>query len=115
MNISRDLYFEISVFFLNGAMRPLVGSRYLLVLKKAELKFMHQIVNQVENHIHVSSNKMEKKRDAKIFLHLTLMIKRSTTETFCIAFEVNFLTMQLIYKGKTTLSLSKVKSLKRFR
>ena len=61
------------------------------------------------------SNTMEKKRDAKIFLHLTLMIKRSTTETFCIDFEVNFLTMQLIFKGKTTLSLSKAKSLKKFR
>ena len=94
-------------------MRSLVGSRYLLVLKKPELKFMHQIVNQVENMC--LQIQWKKKRDAKIFLHLTLMIKRSTTETFCIDFEVNFLTMQLIFKGKTTLSLSKAKSLKRFR
>lgn len=35
--------------------------------------------------------------------------ERLITETFWIAFEIKFLSTQMIYKGKTTLSLPKIK------
>ena len=108
----KSLLWNFSVFFNR---RNAITGRVTLPAGAEKTRVEIHASNRESGWEHVSSNTIEKKRDAKIFLHLTLMIKRSTTETFCIAFEVNFLTMQLIYKGKTTLSLSKVKSLKRFR
>ena len=92
--------------------------------KEAELKFMHQIVNQVEKHnippsliinfdqtpskyVQASSNTMAQKGIANVPVS-GVDDKRSITATFSITLDGNFLPMQLIYKGKTTQSLPKV-------
>ena len=93
--------------------------------KETELKFMHKIVNQVEKYqippslvinfdqtpskyIQVYSNTIEKKGVTNVPI-FDIDYKKSITATFSLTLEGKFLPMQLIYKRKTTLSLSKVK------
>ena len=94
--------------------------------KEAELKFLHQIVNQVEKyqisssliinfdqtsskHVQVSSMTMEKRGETNVPI-AGANGKRSITATFFITFDNNFLPMQLIYKGKSNKSLPKLDS-----
>ena len=101
-----------------------------VVQKEAELKFMHKIMNHVEKyqfppslvknfdqtlseHIHVSSNTMEKKEVTNVSIS-GIDDKISMTATFSITLEGKFLLMQLIYKEKTALGLPKVKFHERF-
>ena len=92
--------------------------------KEAELKFLHQIINQVEKYqilpsliinfdqtpskyVHVSSMTMAKRGETNVPI-AGANDKRSTTATFSITFDNKFLPVQLIYTGKTNQSLSKV-------
>ena len=85
-------------------------------LKKAKLKFHHQIANYVKKYqipstlilnfdqtpskyVQISSNTMEKK-GAKNIPISGIDDKRSITAPFSIIMENKFLSMQLIYKGK---------------
>ena len=92
--------------------------------KEAELKFLHQIFNQVEKYqippsliinfdqtpskyVQVSAMTMAKLGEANVPI-AGAKNKRSITGTFSITFDNKFLPMQLIYKGKTNQSLPKV-------
>ena len=98
---------------------PPVGAQ-----NKAELKFLHQIANQVEKYqippsliinfdqnpskyVQVSSMTMAKRGETNVPI-AGASDKRSITATFSITFHNKFLPMQLIYKGKTNQSLPKV-------
>ena len=93
--------------------------------KEAELKFLHQIVNNVEKHqippnliinfdqtpskyVQASSTTMDKKGGSNVPIE-GISDKRSITATFSVTLDNKFLPMQLIYKGKTGQSLPKVK------
>ena len=93
--------------------------------KEAELKFLHQIVNNIEKHqippnliinfdqtpskyVQVSSTTMDKKGGSNVTIE-GISDKRSITATFSVTLDNKFLPMQLIYKGKTGQSLPKVK------
>ena len=93
--------------------------------REAELKFLHQIVNQFETHqtphsliidfdqtpskyVQVSAMTMDKKATSNVPIE-GIDDKRSITATFSITFDSKFLPMQLIYKGKTSQSLPKIK------
>ena len=93
--------------------------------KEAELKFLHQIVNNVEKHqippnliinfdqtpskyVQVSSTTMDKKGGSNVPIE-GISDKRSITATFSVTLDNKFLPVQLIYKGKTGQSLPKVK------
>ena len=84
--------------------------------KEAELKFLHQIVNQIEKYqippsliinfnqtpskyVQVSSMTMAKRGETNVPI-AGANDKRSITATFSITFDNKFLPMQLIYKGK---------------
>ena len=92
--------------------------------KEAELKFLNQIVNQVEKYqippsliinfdqtpskyVQVSSITMAKRGETNVPI-AGVNDKRSITATFSITFDNKFLPMQLIYKGKTNQSLPKI-------
>ena len=92
--------------------------------KEAELKLLHQIVNQVEKYqippsliinfdqtpskyVHVSSMSMAKRGETNVLI-AGANDKRSIIATFSITFDNKFLPMQLIYKGKTNQFLPKV-------
>ena len=94
------------------------------IQKEAELKFLHQIVNQVEKYqiptyliinfdqtpskyVQVSSMTMAKRGEINVPI-AGANDKISITATFSITFDNKFLHMQLIYKGKTNQSLPKV-------
>ena len=81
--------------------------------KEAELKFLHQIINNVEKHqippyltinfdqtppkyVQVSSTTMEQKGESNVPIS-DISDKRSTTATFSITLDNKFLPMQLIY------------------
>ena len=85
--------------------------------KEAELKFLHQIVSQVEKYqippsliinfdqipskyVQVSSMTMAKRGETNVSI-AGANGKRSITATFSITFDDKFLPMQLIYKCKT--------------
>ena len=102
-----------------GKVHILVGAQ-----KEAELKFLHQIVNQVEKYqilpfliinfdqtpskyVQVPSMTMAKRGENNVPI-AGANNKRSITATFSITFGSMFLPMQLIYKGKTNQSLLKV-------
>ena len=91
---------------------------------EAELKFLHQIANQVEKYqippslninfdqnlsryVQVSSMTMAKRGESNVPI-AGASDKRSITATFSITFHNKFLPMQLIYKDKTNQSLPKV-------
>ena len=93
--------------------------------REAELKFLHQIVNYVETHqiphsliinfdqtpskyVQVPAMTMDKKGTSNVPIK-GIDDKRSITATFSVTFHHKFLLMQLIYKGKTSQSLPKVK------
>ena len=92
--------------------------------KEAELKFLHQIVNQVEKYQILPSLIINFDQTPSKYVQVSLMTmancwetnvpiagannKRSITATFSITFDNKFLPMQLIYKGKTNQSLPKV-------
>ena len=93
--------------------------------KDAELKFLYQIVNNVENHqippsltinfdqtplkyVQVSSTTMDQKREGNVPI-AGISDKKSITTTFSITIDNTFLLMQLIYQGKIDQSLPKVK------
>ena len=93
--------------------------------KEAELKFLHQIVNNVEKHqippsltinfeqtlsknVEVLSMTMDQKGESNVPI-AGISDKRSMTATFSITLDNKFLPMQLIYQGKTVQSLPKVK------
>ena len=92
--------------------------------KEAELKFLHQIINQVDKYqippfLIISFDQTQSK-----YVQVSLMTmarrgknnvpiadandKKSITATFSITFDNKFLPMQFIYKGKTNQSLPKV-------
>ena len=92
--------------------------------KEPELKFLHQLVNQVEKYqitpsliissnqtpskyVQVSSMTIVKRRETNVPI-AGANDKRSITATSSITFDNKFLPMQLIYKGKTNQSLPKV-------
>ena len=89
--------------------------------REAELKFLHQIVNQVEEYqipssliinfdqtpSKVSSMTMTKEGESNVPI-ADANDKRSITAIFSITFDNKFLPLQLIYKGKTNESLPKV-------
>ena len=92
--------------------------------KEAELKFMHQIVKQVEKYnippsliidfdqtpskyVPVSPTTMAKQGSSAVPIS-GVHDKRSITATFAITLSRNFLLMQLIYSGKTNQSLPKI-------
>ena len=98
---------------------PPVGAQ-----NEAELKFLHQIANQVKKYqillsliinfdqnlskyVQVSSMTMAKRGETNVPI-AGASDKRSITATFSIIFHNEFLPMQLIYKGKTNQSLPKV-------
>ena len=100
------------------------------VQREAELKFLHQIVNHVETHqiphsliinfdqtpskyVQVSAMTMDKKSTSNVPIE-DIDDKRSITATFSITFDNEFLPMQLIYKGKTSQGLPKIKFLDGF-
>ena len=93
--------------------------------KKAELKFLHQITNNVEKHqlpasllinfhhtpskyVQVLSTIMDEKGESSVSI-ADISDKRSITATFSITLDNKFLPMQLIYQLKTGQSLPKVK------
>ena len=93
--------------------------------KDAELKFLYQIVNNVENqqippsltinfdqtplkYVQVSSTTMDQKREGNVPI-AGISDKKSITTTFSITIDNTFLPMQLIYQGKIDQSLPKVK------
>ena len=93
--------------------------------KEAELKLLHQIVNNVKKrqilsfltikfdqtpskYVQVSSTTMDQKGEGKVQI-AGISDKRSITATFSITLDNKFLQMQLIYQGKTGLSLPKMK------
>ena len=92
--------------------------------KEAELKFLHQIVNQVEKYqippsliLNFDQTPSKYVQDLSLTMakhgETNILIagandKRSITVTFSITFNNKFLPMQLIYKGKTNQSLPKV-------
>ena len=93
--------------------------------KEAELKFLHQIVNNVEKHqippsltinfdqapskyVQVSSTTMNQKGESNVPV-AGISDKRRITATFSITLDNKFLPMQLIYQGKTGQSLPKGK------
>ena len=103
----------------NGKVHIPVGAQ-----KEAELKFLHQIVNQVEKYqippsliinfdqapskyVQFSSMTMAKHGETNVPI-ADANDKRSITATLSIAFNNNFLPMQLICKGKTNQILPKV-------
>ena len=92
--------------------------------KKAELKFLHRVVNQVEKYqippsliisfdqtpseyVQVSSMTMVKRGETNVPI-ADANDKTSITATFLITFDNKFLPMQLIYKGATNQSSPKV-------
>ena len=92
--------------------------------KEAELKPLHQIVNQVEKYqipssltinfdqtpskyLQVSSMTMAKRRETNVPI-AGANDKRSITATFSTTLDNKFLPIQLVYKGKTNQSLPKV-------
>ena len=94
------------------------------VQKEAELKFLHQIVDQVEKYqippslimnfdqtpsryVQVLSMTMAKRGETNVPI-AGANDKRSITATFSITFDNKLLPMQLIYKGKTNQSLLKM-------
>ena len=98
--------------------------------KEAELKFLDQIVNNVEKHqipssltisfdqtpskyVQVSSTTMDQNGESNIPI-VDISDKRNITSTFSITLDKEFLPMQLIYQGKTGQSLPKVKFLDDF-
>ena len=86
--------------------------------KEAELKFLHQIVNNVKKHQippnliinfdQTPSTTMDEKGGSNVPIE-GISDKRSITATFSVTLDNKFLPMQLIYKGKTGQSLPKVK------
>ena len=81
--------------------------------KEAELKFLHQIINNVEKHqippyltinfdqtpskyVQVSSTTMDQKGESSVPIS-DISDKRSTTATFSITLDNKFLPMQLVY------------------
>ena len=93
--------------------------------KEAELKFLHQIVKNVEKHqipsnlvinfdqtpskyVQISAMTMDKRGVSNVPV-AGINDKRSITATFSITLDNKFLPMQLIYQGKTDQSLPKVK------
>ena len=92
--------------------------------KEAELKFLHQIVNQVEKYQILSSLIINFGQTPSKYLQVSLMTmakcgetnvpiastndKRSITATFSITFDNKFLPMQLTYNGETNQSLPEV-------
>lgn len=98
--------------------------------KEAELKFMHQLVNQVEKYnippsliinfdqtpskyVPVSPTTMAKNGSSTVPIS-GVHDKRSITATFTITLSGKFLPMQLIYSGKTNQSLLKIEFPKEF-
>ena len=98
--------------------------------KEAELKFLHQIVEKVEEYkippsliinfdqtpskyVQVSNMTMAKRNEKNVPIS-GVTDKRCITATFAITFDNTFLPMQLIYKGKTQQSLPKIKFPKGF-
>ena len=94
------------------------------VHKEAEVKFLHQIVNNVEKHqippsltinldqtpskyVQLSSTTMDQKGESNV-LTVGISDKRSITATFSITLNNKFLLMQLIYHGKTSQILPKI-------
>ena len=93
------------------------------VQKEAELKFLHQIDNQVEKYLMSPSLIIIFDQTPSKYLQISSMTmtkrgetvpiagandKRSITATISITFDNKFLPMQLIYKGKTNQFLPKV-------
>ena len=93
--------------------------------KEAELKFLHQIVNNVEKpqispsltinfdqvpskYVQVSSTTMDEKEEINVPI-TGITDKKSITATFSITLGNKFLPVLLIYQGKTGQSLPKVK------
>ena len=92
--------------------------------KEAELKFLHQIVNQVEKYQIPSSLIINFGQTPSKYVQVSLMTmakcgetnvpiastndKRSITATFSITFDNKFLPMQLTYNGETNQSLPEV-------
>ena len=93
--------------------------------KEAELKFLHQIVNNFEKHqippfitinfdqtpskyVQVSSTTMDQKGEGNVPV-AGISDKRSITTMFSITLDNKFLRMQLIYQDKTCQNLSKLK------
>ena len=104
----------------NGKVKIPVGAK-----KEAEFKFLHQIVNNVEKHqippsliinfdqtsskyVQVSSTAMDQKGEINVPI-ASISDKRSGIATSSITLGNKFLPMQLIYQGKTSQSLPKVK------
>ena len=92
------------------------------VLKETELKFHLQIVNYVERYQIPSSLiinfdqtlQIQWKKGTKNVPISGIDDKRSITATFSISMANKFLSMQLIYKGKTSQSLTKIQFLNGF-
>ena len=93
------------------------------VQKEAELKFLHQIDNQVEKYLMSPSLIIIFDQTPSKYLQISSMTmtkrgetvpivgandKRSITATISITFDNKFLPMQLIYKGKNNQSFPKV-------
>ena len=93
--------------------------------KKPELKFLHQITNNVVKHqlpasliinfhqtpskcVQVLSTIMDQKGESSVPI-ADISDKRNVTATFSITLDKKFLPMQLIYQVKTSQSLPKVK------
>lgn len=98
--------------------------------EEAELKFMHQLVNQIEKYnippsliinfdqtpskyVPVAPTTMAKKGSSTVPIS-GVHDKRSITATFAITLSGIFLPMQLIYSGKTNQSLPKIEFPKTF-
>ena len=103
-----------------GKVKIPIGAR-----KDAELKFLHQIVNNVWEHlilptliinfdrtpskyVQVSSMTMDQKEERNVSI-AGISDKRSIAATFSITLDNKYIPMQLIYRGETGQSLPKVK------
>ena len=127
-NLKIERSWAQSLFQCMGFVRHIKTTRKVHILvraqKEAELKFLHQIVNQVEKYqippsliinfdqtpskyVQVSLLTMAKRQETNVLI-AGANDKRSVTATFSITFNNKFLPMQLIYKGKTNQSLPKV-------
>ena len=75
--------------------------------------FVNNFDQKSSRYVQVSSVTMEKKRTTNVPIS-AVNDKRSTTATFSIRLNKQFLPMQLIYKGKTNQSFLKVNFLQQF-
>ena len=110
-NLKIERSWAQSLFRRMGFVRRMVGAQ-----KEAELKFLHQIVNQVEKYQIPPSLISNFDQIPSKYMQVSLMTmakrgetnKRSITATFSITFDNTFLPMQFTYKGKTNQSFPKV-------